>query len=316
MKNLKDLKEEIINKQFQHFYVFYGEDYGLRDHYIKEIAKQFNNKITTLYSLESLIDVKTGNGLLAVPKLYVVHGDIDFARKKKLEIQKFIKRLKIETVIMCFEEELNTTTLFKEFSEYITYFPCVQDNIALQFIDSEISLSMESKEELAKDCKNNYFNILMETDKIKHYATVKNISHQDAYNELSIKEQLLYTPPEYHSDLMMDDILKGNYGNMGYWYQLIKTTFNEDFWITTESIMQDLLIAYFLVKDGRLNGGNKAYDLKFRWGRIKKLREFVIPYDAPTLLQMAYEVADIDAKVKNGKLEKEKVIDYIICLII
>ena len=77
-----------------------------------------------------------------------------------------------------------------------------------------------------------------------------------------------------------------------------------------------LVLAYFLVKDGRLNGGNKAYDLKFRWGRIKKLREFVIPYDAPTLLQMAYEVADIDAKVKNGKLEKEKVIDYIICLII
>ena len=48
MKNLKDLKEEIINKQFQHFYVFYGEDYGLRDHYIKEIAKQFNVSHTTI----------------------------------------------------------------------------------------------------------------------------------------------------------------------------------------------------------------------------------------------------------------------------
>lgn len=316
MKNLKDLKEEILNKQFQNFYVFYGEDYGLRNHYIHEIAKQFNNKINQIYDLEAILDLQTGAGLFRTKELYVVHGDIDFAKKKKDVLQEFIRKLKLETVIMCFEEEQPNTTLFKEFSDYITYFPVVEEHIALQFVDSEINLDQDSKEYLASNCNNNYNNIRMEANKIKNYAESKGISHQLAFDELNIQQQLLYNPPEFHSDSMMNDVLKGNYKGLAYWYQLAYTTFLEEFWITTESMMEDLIIAYLLVKDGRLNGSNKAWDLKLRWNRVKTIRDFVIPYKPEELLYMIYQVAELDMKVKLGKIEKEKVLDYFMCLVI
>lgn len=316
MKNIKDLKDDIMNKRFQKFYVFYGEDYGLRNHYIKEIAKQFNNKVNLLFDLEGIRDLQTGSGLFRTDKLYVVHGDFNFARMRKDFIEEFIKKLKHETVILCFEEEQPNTILFKEFSDYITYFPIVQDNIAIQFAEMELSLDQDSKETLIKNCGNNYNNILLEADKIKNYAQAKNISHQMAYDELYIQQQLLYKPPVFHSYEMMNDVLKGNYAALGYWYQLAYTTFLEDFWTASESIMNDLLIAYMIVKDGRYNGSNKAYDLKFKWERVKVIRDFVIPYSAEDLLYMAYQVADLDAKVKGGKLEAIKALDYFMCLII
>ena len=41
MKNLKDLKEDILANKINKFYVFYGEDFGLRKHYIDYLSKKY-----------------------------------------------------------------------------------------------------------------------------------------------------------------------------------------------------------------------------------------------------------------------------------
>ena len=316
MKNLKTLKEEILNDNLQHFYVFYGPDYGLRNHYIREIAKRFHAPIKLLYETEPLIEQQTGVGLFRSNEVYVIYGDKEFAKKRPDVISTFIRKLRLEIVILCFDDEPVNTTLYKDFNDHITYFPIVQDNIAIQFIESELSLNEDSKESLRINCENNYNNILLEANKIKHYAQSKNISEQLAYDELYIQQQLIYKPPEFHSDLMMNDILKGNLRAMAFWYQLACLTFHEEFWIIMESVMQDLIIAYMMVKDGRITACNRAWDLHLRYDRAKTIRDFVIPYSADRLLEMIYEVAKIDLDVKMGKLEKVKVLDYFMCIII
>lgn len=52
------------------------------------------------------------------------------------------------------------------------------------------------------------------------------------------------------------------------------------------------------------------------WGRIKVIREFIIPYEADDLLEIAYLVSDLDTQIKFGKLAKENLLDHFICLII
>ena len=37
MKKLEDLKQDLIDGRLRKFYVFYGEDYGIRKHYINKI---------------------------------------------------------------------------------------------------------------------------------------------------------------------------------------------------------------------------------------------------------------------------------------
>ena len=169
---------------------------------------------------------------------------------------------------------------------------------------------------MAGNCLKNYNNILLEADKIRNYAQAQNISEQAAYDDLYNKGQLLYEYEEFHSYNLMNDLLKGNINSLSYWYNLVKANFQEEFWIALESIMDDYLIAYLVVQNGRYNGGNKAYDMGLPWFRIKMIRDFAIPYSAEYLLDTAYKISKLDADIKTGKIEKEKLFDYFMCCII
>lgn len=219
------------------------------------------------------------------------------------------------TAIFVYEQPLLESNLFNEYSDCVTYFPVVSDNIALEFIDSEVKLSLSSKEELAANCQNNYNNILLETDKIRQYALGKHISEQSAYDELNMSGQLLYAPEKYKSNEFMNDVLRGNYNTMGYWFKLINTYYKDEFWMSLGFIFNDYLIAYLIVKYGRYNGSNKAYDFGLPWNRTKEIRELIIPYEPEYLLQSAYKVSKLDSDIKKGNIAIEDLFDHFMCTI-
>lgn len=198
----------------------------------------------------------------------------------------------------------------------MTYFPSVSDNIALEFIDSEISLSMNSKEELAMNCQNNYNNILLESDKIRNYSEGRGISEQSAYDELNVSGQLIYTPEQYRSNEFMNDVLKGNMSAMAYWSQLINTYYLDKFWMSLGFIFNDYLIGYLIAKYGKYQGSNKAYDFGLPWNRTKEIRELIIPYEPNYLLESAYQVAKLDTEVKRGRITQEDLFDCFMCTIL
>ena len=248
--------------------------------------------------------------------LYVLHGANDFAKLPLSVMEDFVKRLpKDNVVVFCYEEELASSNLWKYYNDSITYFPTVDEKIAIQFIDSELSLNEASKNKMVTNCERNYNNILLEADKIKNYAQAMNISEQEAFDNLDSSEQLLYKFPEFHSDQMMNDVLTRNFKNLASWYYLVKNTFWEDFWITLENIMNNYLIAYFIKRDGRYNGSTNAYNLGLNWGRIKIVRELNIPYDTDYLLEAAFRIAKLDEDVKSGRIAHDEVFDYFLCLI-
>ena len=188
MKNLKDLKEEILNNQINNFYVFYGEDFGLRKHYIDYLNKKFNKKLVIMH-VSDLSDNMTGRNLFKLKTLYVIPQDLDFLKERKDKVSAFINKIdKDDCIILDYDMDITNSNFFKNFEEYITYFPEVEDNI--------------------------------------------------------------------------------------------------------------------------------AYAFKFNWGRIKIIRDFIIPYEADYLLQNAYEVAKLDEMIKTGKLSKDKLFDYFLCIIL
>ena len=151
MKNLKDLKEDILANKINKFYVFYGEDFGLRKHYIDYLSKKYSKK-TIVNNALNLGNSFGGGNLFKTTTLYVVPGDLDFAKLKKDKIEEFITKIdKNDCVILDYEDDITNTSLYKNFDEKVTYFPEVNDNIAQQFVESELKLDIASKEELAKN---------------------------------------------------------------------------------------------------------------------------------------------------------------------
>ena len=51
MKKLEDLKKELLDNKVNKFYVFYGEDFGIRKHYINKISTYFTSNQNILMIL-------------------------------------------------------------------------------------------------------------------------------------------------------------------------------------------------------------------------------------------------------------------------
>lgn len=317
MKKIEDLKKDILDGKLEHFYVFYGEDYGIRKHYIDKIKTFFKSKPTYAESYEG---IKFGSRSISLfgnkNQLVIVYDDEEFANLKEREIQTFINNLTTYTVIFVYEEALESSTLFKSFDQYITNFPVVQSNVALEFVTDEVKLYRPVAETIAKNCGNNYNNILMETGKIKDYAESKNVSFQNAYDTLDVKGQMIQKVDDFNAHEFMNDILKGNMQNIAYWYEVAKCNTDKVF-MSLMSIFNDYLIAGILSRYGKWNGGTEAYNrCRLPWNRIKTIREFVLDADYESYFYRAYKVATIDAEVKSGKLARDDIIDYMINYVI
>lgn len=315
MKLLKDLKEEILNNQINNFYVFFGNDFGLRKHYIDKLSENYDT-VKVIETAEQFNNNTTENSLFKTNTLYIIYNDLEFAKQSKEYIQRFITKINDDLIIMDYETLPETSTLYTEFSINVTNFNNVEDKIAYEFIDSEINVSLNSKKELAYNCENNYNLILLETDKVKNYTQSKNVSNQNSLDNLTNKGQMIYKYDEFNIDYFMNDIISHNTQNYSYWINLINKIYPDQLWICLSRVFSDLLIAYLVKKYGKYPGSSKAYDYGLSWSRAKIIREIDIPYEADYLLYMANEVTQIDMLVKNGSLTIEKILDYFMCILV
>ena len=309
MKKLEDLKKEVVSKDIRNFYVFYGEDYGIRKHYINEIGKSFKR---TIY-LDTYNDVQNYSSGMSLfdsgRKLLVIYNDEEFLKLKINAIQQFIESIKDCSIIFVYEVIPETTSLFKDFTDYITYFPEVQDNIGKEFVNSELKVMEADAEQIASNCNNNYNMILLESDKIKEYAQASKITDKGAFDVLDLKEQLVKKVDVFDVGAFMIDVLTDNRRKIPYWYNVAKNDVDR-FFSSLVFMFNDFLIAGLLTRFGTYNGGKIAYENKLSWTRTKILRELYINADAEYLFDTAYMIACIDTEVKSGKIERDKVVDY------
>lgn len=315
MKNIKDLKEELLSNNIGNFYVFYGEDYGLKKHYIDFISKKFG-KIRTANSYSDIESLTRSSGLFVRKNIYLIYDDEEFASLKVTEIEAFISKLGENCLILVYEEPLESSNLFKSFDKYITNFKRVEDNIAQEFVDMEVKLSQQSKADLCNNCDNDYNKILLECDKIKRYSEEQNVSNQSAYDDLYNQNQLLYKNPKYNADLLMDDVIMCRYENLAFWAKIIKEQYYNEFWMSLNTILNNYIIAYLIKQYGKWEGSSKCYQYGLPWGRTKVIRDYIIGLPAIYFLDSAYEVSKLDYKMKSGIIQVENLFDYFLSTII
>lgn len=315
MKQLKDLKADILDNKFNNFYVFYGEDWGLRKHYINGISKQFQ-RVLLLDDFNSIADNRGTSSLFKTKTLFVLYNCPDFCNLTSEKLRGFMRKIQNDCVIVDLDEPYEKSNLFKEYQDNITYFPRVNDNIGSEFVKSEVNLISKDITKLTYNCLNDYNEILLETDKIKNYSESKNISMQQAYEILLASGQMNVKLEAYNNDEIVNDLLLNNSKRFGYWEEFIKSNYVDEFWYNISRTTNDYLIAYYISKYGKWDGGKYAYDNGLSWYRIKTIRDLALPYDCSTYLYYAYQLSDIDFKVKTGKIQKEDLFNYLLYTIL
>ena len=310
MLRLEDLKQQLIDGKVNKLYIFFGEDYAIRKHYIHKIAESFDD-ILYFDTFDDCKSAGTTSTLFTVKKLFVIDSDEEFLSTDDSVVNGLLGKSESNCFVFIYNEDITKTQLFKSFESYVTKFPAVAENIAMEFIEDEVQLSEVERRNLAYECNNLYGNILLETDKIKRYSEAKNISNESAYTSLVAKKQMIDRLMSYDSDLFMEDYLSKNYRNYSVWIKIIENDIS-GFVYSFNSMYRDLITGALIKQYGKWTGGEKAYSVGMFWGRIKLLRELDIKISFEKLYEKAYDLCCIESDYKNGYINSENLLTVFI----
>ncbi len=324
MKNIKNLKEDILNKSAGNLFVFNGTEWAIKKHYIDKIAEDYK----VIKYLDNTIDLANNmitKGLFKKKTLYVVPHDLEFLKATGKEFDEIIRKVKSSDngAIWIYSAEI-PKTFITHFDEYITDFEEVEDDIFKELILHEISLRPDHVNMLCINCKRNYGMALMEIDKIKSYAQYENVSNDVAFDDLYMHGLLNIEKEKFSCQDFMNHFLIKDFKGL---YKSLKALYDTDFkdvWYHLEEMVQDLKIAYCFVKYGKWEGAKRAYDVEnLFWGRIKELRDTIafstidykticnIPWTEDDLQWLILNISRYDSLVKQGKITDREVIENI-----
>lgn len=324
MKNIKDLKEDILNNTAGNLFVFNGEEWAVKKHYINKIAEGYN-KVRYIDNTSELSDAVATRSLFKKKTLYVVSHDLDFLELSAKEYDNIIKRVleSKDGAIWVYSAKIPKTFL-THFDNYITEFDVVEEDIFEQLVLHEISLMPDHISTLAKNCNRNYGMALMEIDKIKNYAQYENVSNDVAFEDLYLCGILNVEKDKFDCKEFMNNLLAQNYRGLGHSLKCLYDNNFENAWYHLEEIITDFKIVYCFVKYGKRDGASRAFESEhLYWGRVKEIRDCVLswdehnwnkcttPWEPEDLQWIIMKLSGYDADVKQGKMTNKEVIENI-----
>lgn len=312
MRSLIDLKSELLRGELHELYVFTGEENLIRRIYYEKIGEIYGN-LTVLDSVSALYTELGKKPLFPRKTAYIVYNDLDYLKEKEKVLQRLIKLAKKHVVILVYEEIPEKSVFRRVFEDYITVFNKVSDDIAVKYVNKEANGKLIDRlfaQRIAFNCYNSYNNIVEEMNKYKWYKEDNSDDAIDAltYATLFTDRKIIPTPKEFaNAFLKRDAQLLGNY---------IKVLKEENILGYLPELYNTIVIALYIKLYGKWDGGTRAYNGGEYWGRIKEIRDFKISYSKNDLLDIRYDLYQLDLDVRRGRMRADLAWDWLIGVIL
>lgn len=171
--NIQELQGQIKNKSLLSYYIFLGDEIAVQKIYIKKIAEVTGLEIQYVDDYKSIHNKLKSNDIFNTKKLYIILDDTDFIKQEKLWTDFDNTKFNDNILIFKFNTLDKRNKFYKYFENKIVEFNKLSDEILIKYIRKELTngttLNDENCKKLISMCGNNYNQILLEIDKIKHY---------------------------------------------------------------------------------------------------------------------------------------------------
>lgn len=307
MKELMELKKDIKSSVFNDLYIFFGNEYAIRDQYINAICHDYSANKAYLQDIKELYRQLSKNALFDVKTSYIVMYDYDFLKEKKSVWERLKKLSKDKRVILVYDELPSAFANY--FDEYITEFKEVTDDIATKYVLEGNVFPMEITEDIRYSCENNYGAILNEKNKVKWWKyNNEGQMTKDTKDALFYKKKRFIEQKYFSYALLQYDI---NWLN-----ENLQNVITENILMYLPDFMESIMIALYCKRDGKYQGSSAAYKAGENWGKAKEIRELKVPYKESTLRAIYDDVAQLDIYVRIGRLTNERAWNWLIGVIL
>ena len=306
--DLLRLKNQIKNNEFDHIYIFAGDEWKVQQIYIEQMTKVIGNRVY-LDSVSELVQKLSNKLFNSARTLYLLRDDKEFMTNEKAQIRT-LETLSDNVLILLVSSVDKRTKFYKTYSESFVEFTTLEHAVLKRYVQKSIKLSDRNTERLMEVCENNYGRILLEIDKIKQlqeWNTAPNISADDCF-EVLLNEKVIYQPPYDAVFDFVDNVLRRNTAVAFDLYEQCKAI--------GESTLVMLSVLYTNAKQVLQVQSCKSSDVAKSTGltawQIKKAREKLNRYSIGELVYMLKLIHSVEKGIKTGRMEEQYAIQYVL----
>lgn len=169
---LHDLQRQIVQGTLDNIYIFTGEEVGIMDVYIDRLQQTTGSSKVRLDAVQDVYSSITKRRITNDAKCYIVRDDKEYMQNEKAwpRVRDLVSGSP-HFLILVFTTLDKRSKFYKRNKEDIVEFAKLSPKILTGYIQKELpGIPARDATQLAEICECNYSRILMECDKIRHYA--------------------------------------------------------------------------------------------------------------------------------------------------
>ena len=180
--DIKDLKQELLNKKTRPYYVFIGDELALQDVYIDKIRELSGLELVRANDVASIYQKLTSKTLFKSPAaLYVVRNDDDFYKSNAWKDLLKKSDFRGNILILLYSGVKKTSDFCKAHDAVLTEFDLICPSLLKNRLNATTGLQLNYCEDIVKMCGGNYGRIKNEIFKLQMYAHANGYSLTTAY---------------------------------------------------------------------------------------------------------------------------------------
>ena len=209
MRNIQDVGTEILQNTPKKFYIFVGEEYGIKMKYIEILSKHFGCKVEA-ESVDYVLNImKTKRILPLQPAVYVVRYDENFIASLNETTKVLIESCNMCGALVCiYDQPKHTSKLDKYLGDYTVSIDAVNPNYISKYLHSDFP-----------GLNDRFINIAIKSS--SDYNEAKNICR--CMKNAPVNEMYALTDDEIsavfgHSNLLSEDCIKKGVASRNFKY--------------------------------------------------------------------------------------------------
>ena len=303
--NVAELRNAIISKNLPSVLIFTGEEVGVQDVYLKQIAAAKNAQIKTFATLVDLWRQKLNSHSIG-PVLNIVRNDE--------EAWECIERLQAMpgNSVLKFTKVDKRLKFGKRFVDIVVDFEKLSAEQLARYIVADLKCTQERAVQLAIYAGRDYLRSLLECDKIKRFARVAGIQNMDRAFDWAVKEGVV--KPDFEASVFefVDLVVRRDKRCLELWDKLVESG---EASVTALSL---IFLGFRNVLVAQTDAGGKGVQERtglapFLFHKAKENSGYFINKDLENILSL---IKGVEQGVKTGKIEEEMAVPYVLANIL
>ena len=296
-----------MKNDLKHFYIFVGEEIGIINIYLNQIAKTVKMPLVRADSVLSIYTKCTSRSLFNNDAcLYVIRNDNDFMKQEKAyeTIESDIR----DNIIILLYDKIDSRLKFgKYFKDRIVAFEKLAPNVLVSYIKKASGLSDSAAAELSNTCDGSYDLAMLEIDKIKHYCSVSGDSPDAGFKKL-LAGGAIYNPVETDGFKFVEAVMSRDINKAFELYNNLMQMGGQS--INLLGILYNAVKSTLLIQlcDGKNIGEITGLDK----GQIYFNRHYVGNFDTPVLVSTMKRIIDVVSGIKSGYIDDSISVIYVL----